>query len=447
MKALVAYLYGKQVGSFVERDDRRIVFSYSRGWLTAARNGTAHALSVSLPLQDGEFAPEVVEAFIAGLLPDSVAHRRLLAQQLDIIDDPTDFAFLSKLGRDCAGAITVVPAGEPIDHNEPPSYEILSDAQLEEYIRTLPQRPLLVDEEDGVLLSLAGVNDKAAVVVVKGQIALPHYGFPTTHILKPDIASLPESIRVEHFCLLLAKACGQVVPRTKIVKAGDQIFMQMARYDRMLVPRDNVQELVRLHQEDFCQALGYGPEKKYERKGGPSWSQCFGLLKMAEEPVSATTALLDRAIFQYLVGNPDAHAKNYSLLYRKNGGFKLAPFYDLNNAAAFRANFKKVKPLMAMAIGGEFDRTEVTEGSWRKFAKDCGLSASFVFRRLKEMSQSILEAAPRLREEARGTISDAVRLDIVVEDVTERAKFVLGNVVGSQKTNQSDDDNISAMKL
>lgn len=447
MKTLSAYLYGKHVGTFLERADQRVVFSYSRGWVSAAAEGKAHALSVSMPIQDAEFAPDVVEAFIAGLLPDSVAHRKLLAQQLDILDDPSDFAFLSKLGRDCAGAITVIPSSERLGHDEAPSYEILSEVELEEYIRTLPQRPLLVDEDDGVLLSLAGVNDKAAVVVVKGQVALPHYGFPTTHILKPDIAGLPESIRVEHFCLQLAKACGLVVPKSKIMKAGDQVFMQMSRYDRMLVAKEEGQELVRLHQEDFCQALAQFPARKYERHGGPSWKDCFSLMRLTEDPVASTNDLLGRAIFQYLVGNPDAHAKNYSLLYRKNGAIRLAPFYDLNNAAAFRANFKKVKPLMAMAIGGEFNRDEVSLSNWKVFAKECGISSRLVVRRLEEMSTDIAKEVANLREAARGTISDAARLDIVVEDVKRRANFMLNEIVEGKNVQQSDKtENLSDFK-
>jgi len=421
MRELVAYMYDREVGRFREHPDGRVVFAYSPGWLSSG----GHALSVSLPLTAEELPSDKVESFIAGLLPDSIQHRKLLAAELDIEDDPTDFAFLSRLGRDCAGAITVVPEGESLAHDGAPYYEVLSESQLADYIRTLPQRPLLVDEDGGVLLSLAGVNDKAAVVVVDGKIAIPHYGFPTSHILKPDIAALPESIRVENFCLLLAKECGHVVPKTKIARAQDQVFMQMARYDRLIVLRNGRRDLVRLHQEDFCQALGYRPEKKYERKGGPGWRECFALMEVTDDPVASKKALLDRAIFQFLVGNPDAHAKNYSLLYRRDGTRRLAPFYDLNNAAAYRANFKKVKPLMAMAIGGEFDRTNIRLEHWQAFAEECGLNPSNVMARVRSQAKRMVESAPMLREFVRGTVADASKLDVVVEDVLVRAKGML----------------------
>ena len=437
-KRLTAYLYEQKVGVFTQRSDKRVTFEYATSWLQAARLGEAHALSVKLPLTSAEHDPSTVEAFIAGLLPDSIVHRRILAAELDISDDPSDFAFLSHLGRDCAGAITIIPDGQTLHSDREPSFQVLSESELAEYIRTLPQRPLLVDEEDGVLLSLAGVNDKAAVVVVNKQVALPHYGFPTSHILKPDISALPESIRVEHFCLLLAKECGQSVPHSKIVKAGDQVFMQMARYDRMLVKKDGKDSLARLHQEDFCQALGYGPEKKYERKGGPGWKECFALMGKTENPVEATNALLGRAIFQYLSGNPDAHAKNYSLLYRRDGSTRLSPFYDLNNAAAFKANFKSVKPLMAMAIGGEFNRDNVTPEHWTALAEECGLSVSSVRTQLETLSRRIIEAAPRLRAALKDTIAESSRLDITVDDVTERAKKTLLQMkISKQKAPQS----------
>lgn len=419
MTELSVYLYGVEAGR-LSNGDSGVVFSYSPEWINAASKGAAHPLSVSLPF-DGTASPGAAEVFIAGLLPDNLKHREMLAVELGLGADPTDMELLAKLGRDCAGALTVLPSDENIDTGEKAFVDYLKEDQLASYIAALPRRPLLVDEEDGVMLSLAGVNDKAAVVASKSRIGLPKHGFPSTHMIKPDIPGLKDSIKVEHFCLRLAEACGQEVPKSAVRKAGDQTFLLIWRYDRRLVAEQSGPRLFRLHQEDFCQATGYKPSRKYERHGGPSWKVCFQLMSKTSDPVRSREVLLDRVILQYLIGNPDAHGKNYSLLYSRSGEVRLAPFYDLNNAAAFRSNFKTVKPIMAMSIGGNFDRDTLSLENWQQFAEDCNLSQSLVMRRLKQLSGDIVGKAKAVREAVIGTDADTDLLDIVIEDIAKRA--------------------------
>jgi serine/threonine-protein kinase HipA len=416
---LSAYLYGQEAGRFTE-EGGRVTFRYRDEWLTAIEEKRAHPLSVSLPAH-GNFSTDASASFIAGLLPDSVKHREILAVELGIDDDPTDFNFLTKLGREVAGALTVIPSTEPVDTRNKAFIDWLQEDALTQYIAALPRRPLLVDQEEGILLSLAGVNDKAAVVATKNKIGLPKHGMPSTHIIKTDIPSLKDSIRVEHFCLRLAEACGQDVPKSEIKVVSDQMFMLMRRYDRRTIAEATGPRLYRLHQEDFCQAMGIRPGKKYERHGGPSWKDCFALMSVTIDPVRARETLLDRAILQYLIGNPDAHGKNYSLLYSRTGEIKLAPFYDLNNAAAFRSNFKNAKPLMAMGIGGNVERDKLTTENWEQFAKDCSLSPALVMRRLEHLAATIVEKVVQLREEVRETAAETKLLDIVVEDISDRA--------------------------
>ena len=422
MTELSAYLYGTETGRFSVDDSGRVNFAYRPEWVEAAASGKAHPLSISLPF-DEQAALGAAEAFIAGLLPDSVKHREILAVELDLGNDPSDIELLGKLGRDCAGALSIVPVGESLDLGQKPTVDYLAEEQLAAYIAALPRRPLLVDEEGGVMLSLAGVNDKAAVVASKSKIGLPKHGFPSTHIIKTDIPGLRDSVKVEHFCLRLAEACGQEVPRSEVKAAGVQTFLLIWRYDRRLVAEKSGPRLYRLHQEDFCQATGTRPLRKYERHGGPNWKMCFQLMSRTADPVRSREALLDRVILQYLIGNPDAHGKNYSLLYSRSGEVRLAPLYDLNNAEAFRTNFKSVKPIMAMSIGGNFDRETLTLENWEKFAEDCGLTSALVTGRLEELSSEIVENAKSIQQEVAGTIADTPLLDLVIEDISKRASL------------------------
>ncbi|TLX16243.1 type II toxin-antitoxin system HipA family toxin [Rhizobium sp. MHM7A] len=419
---LSVYLYGVETGRFSQSEDGQIGFAYKPEWIKAAAAGKAHPLSISLPFNE-QPAPGAAEAFIAGLLPDSLKHREILAVELDLGNDPSDMELLAKLGRDCAGALAIVPVGESLDTGHKPMVEYLGEEQLASYIAALPRRPLLVDEEDGVMLSLAGVNDKAAVVASKNRIGLPKHGFPSTHIIKTDIPGLKDSIKVEHFCLRIAESCGQDVPKSEVKVAGDQTFLLIWRYDRRLVAEQSGPRLYRLHQEDFCQATGFRPSRKYERHGGPNWQLCFQLMSRTSDPVRSRETLLDRVILQYLIGNPDAHGKNYSLLYGRSGEVRLAPLYDLNNAEAFRTNFKSVKPIMAMSIGGNFDRDTLTMENWEKFADDCGLNPALVTRRLEELAAAIVDNAKAVRQELAGTLADTQLLDLVVEDIAKRASI------------------------
>jgi serine/threonine-protein kinase HipA len=424
MRSLNVYLYDKLVGHLIETPDRKIDLVYDQGWIASAANGYGHALSLSLPL-DQRSDPLRASTFIAGLLPDSPLHRNVLALQFGIEDDPSDFNFIKLLGRECAGAITITSAQElnPIQ----PGYRVLSELELTTFLRELPRRPLMLDQEDGVMLSLAGVNSKAAVLVSKsGRVAIPRGGRPSTHIIKMDIPGLPDSIRAEAFCLSLARAVGHTVPACRIRTSDNITYLLMQRYDRAARSQPSGKlDIYRLHQEDFCQAMGYSPDKKYERHGGPSWRQSFALIQKTANPIASSLALMDRCAFQYIIGNPDAHAKNYSLLYETSGAVSLAPFYDLNNAAAYKAFFKSAKPLMAMSIGGEFYRPKITLDHWKRHADLCDLPERQVMESLERQADAILGTLPALRRELKGTIEDAAILDLIEQDVSECATTVL----------------------
>ena len=389
-RRLAAWMNGRIVGTFIDNPPYKISFSYDKAWCRDQPSGIIPQISISLPVLPPDRSQDAT-AFVAGLLPDSIRHRKLLAAEMDIEDDPGDFAFLAKMGRDAAGALTVIPENETPSRSNPPSIAWLENAEFADHLRSLPKRPLLFDNEGGIILSLAGVNDKTAVVYNKDRIGLPRDGFPSTHIVKVDIPGLEDSIRTEQFCLDVAREAGLNVPKSRIMTIEDQTFMIMSRYDRVM--RNG--SLVRIHQEDFCQALGLMPARKYQRHGGPGWPECFELIKKSSNSTVDKNSLLEHAVFQYLCGNPDAHAKNYSLVYRGGpGGLRLSPLYDLNNAAAHRHNFKSTRPIMAMSIGTQDNSDEITETDWHNFARDCGINEDIVARTLEDIASRILSGLP-----------------------------------------------------
>ena len=389
-RSLTAWMNGRIVGTFIENPPFRILFSYNETWYRDWLTGTVPQISMSLPVASPDRFQDATH-FVAGLLPDSIRHRNLLAAEMDIEDDPCDFAFLAKMGRDAAGALIVIPENETPARNSAPSISWLENEEFANHLRSLPKRPLLFDDEGGIILSLAGVNDKTAVVFSKGRIGLPKNGFPSSHIVKVDIPGLEDSIRTEQFCLDVANMIDLKVPKSKIMTFEDQTFMIMSRYDRVM--RNG--SLARIHQEDFCQALGFMPARKYQRHGGPDWPDCFELIRKSSNQAEDRKSLLEHAVFQYLCGNPDAHAKNYSLVYRgEPSGVRLSPLYDLNNAAAHRHNFKTTRPIMAMSIGTQNNSEKIRETDWRQFARDCRINEEIVIRTLENMASRITSILP-----------------------------------------------------
>ncbi|WP_073955430.1 type II toxin-antitoxin system HipA family toxin [Thalassospira sp. TSL5-1] len=424
-------LYDKVMGELAAGNDGRLQFRYNADFIARHHAGDVHChpLSLSLPVPDHYsenfwFDDQQCGPFFAGLLPDNKQTRRRLAQILGnrhAINANDEFAMLFALGRDCPGAVSLIASDADPDDYDPyhPQYRILSKAELARHIRELPTRPLFADDAGEIRISLAGVHDKAVVIRVGGDIALPLGRTPSSHILKPDIRGLPGSIRVEHFCLEVARALGLATPRSHIMQAEEQTFMLLARYDRALHEKSGTRYLTRLHQEDFCQATGHFPDQKYERDGGPGWHSLFAMLRYSHDPAHDRRELLRRAIFQYLIGNPDAHAKNYSLLWR-NGTLRLAPLYDINNAKAFAGFYKQQRIKLAMAIGGERNPAALTKDHWTQFAKETGLGPQLVLSELDTLRRQIGPAAQEVRNRLANSQADTQLLDLALEDILSR---------------------------
>jgi serine/threonine-protein kinase HipA len=306
---------------------------------------------------------------------------------------------LKEIGGECAGAVTFVPTGDRLPENRN-SHRTLSSSELAVVLRELRRRPLLAGQE-GIRQSLAGAQDKVAVCLSGDEISLPLDGAPSTHVLKPAVERFEGVVQNESLCMRLAAAIG--LPTAKVQARGVEgmDFLLVERYDRVY-RKDSIHEpaLERLHQEDFCQALGIVSEMKYQNEGGPSLKQCFALLrKVSSAPAVDLARLLNAVIFNYLVGNNDAHGKNFSLLYRGLGRdhahVGLAPLYDILSTVYY----PELSRTMAMKLGGEYSSEKVWPHNFEQLAEDAGLEKSLVIGRVAEMVEEIRTVLPQMHSD------------------------------------------------
>jgi serine/threonine-protein kinase HipA len=403
-RSLDVWLLGGHVGR-LDQTAGRLTFTYDAEWLGRP---SATPLSVSLPLREEPFDDRAARPFFAGLLPEQ--DRRDQVARAIGVSARNDFALLDALGGECAGAVSFTHPGEkPIEQATDLDYRVLSDRELATIIDRLPERPLLAGEE-GIRLSLAGAQDKLPVLVADGDIALPLHGAPSSHILKPAIRHVADSVHNEGFCLALAKAVGINAAPADIREAQGRPYLLVERYDRIRGPDNRPR---RLHQEDFCQALGVAPEYKYQNEGGPSLADCFALVRKATRPAALyVPQLLDAVLFNALIGNNDAHAKNYSLVHGV-GRTTLAPIYD----ALCSAVYKELSPKMAMKIGGRYKFSDIYPRHWERFAQSADLSTPQARRRLLDLAQRLPQAAHQLCEEFAGRDQRTPLIDQIVETI------------------------------
>jgi serine/threonine-protein kinase HipA len=373
-KTLLVYLEYNYVGNLSLNEAGQLVFCYADSWLTQS---SAMALSLSLPLTSTPYVEGSARSFFANLLPEGEI-REVIARKLGN-SKGNDFALLAALGGECAGAIRLLPsaswAGLAGD------YQALTKQELAEQIANLAHRPMLVGDK-GIRLSLAGAQDKLPIYWRNGEFYLAKEGAPSSHILKPPLRHYPDSVENEFFCMSLANAIGLPVPRVSYYHAPSKFYL-IERYDRMTLINGQLQ---RLHQEDFCQALGYLPERKYEKEGGPSFLQCFTLIKQASSrPANDLKMLMLWLIFNYLIGNNDAHAKNLAFILSREGPV-LAPFYDLLCTAVY----PELNQEMAMRIANKYAPDWVLARHWQSLAMQLGIK----YRLIQRWQQHLLKQLP-----------------------------------------------------
>jgi serine/threonine-protein kinase HipA len=380
---LAVWLYGSKVATVDQDRSHRPRLTYTDEALRRYQSGTP-LLSMTLPVQPERFPQGVTRSFIDGLLPEGDT-RRAIADDLRLRADDT-FGLIRALGRDCAGAIVM----QPDDDSTPPpttttTAEPIEEVELAELIGNLRTAPLGVGGR--VRVSLAGVQEKLILTRLPGgQWGRPVDGTPSTHILKPEIRGFPQTVENEAFCMRLARQLGLPVAEVETINVRERPLLVVTRYDRAVEPDGHVE---RLHQEDFCQATGTPPERKYEEDGGPPLRTMARMLGDIDPDSVAT--LLRVVTLHVLVGNGDAHAKNYSLLHEPSGVLRLAPLYDVMSTHFYNDDD------LAMYIDGVRKIDRVTLDRLVNEASSWGMSPG----RASGIVGLLLEAVPAAVEVAR----------------------------------------------
>ncbi len=382
---LDAYLNNILAGELRQDDVGQISYIYNEQYLELKG---AQFLSQSLPLRKEPFDFRECRAFFSGILPEGEI-REIIARNLGI-SQRNDFSMLERIGGDCAGAITFLPSGQKLKLIDD-EYRTLSTQELSNILKELPNRPLMAGEK-GIRLSLAGAQNKLAVHKIGEVISIPLGNAPSTYILKPSNKRFEGMVFNEALCMSLAAAIGLNTAKVEIGSAEGNDYILVERYDRSILTGKNGQ-YVRLHQEDFCQALGIVTDKKYQLEGGPSLKDCFKLIReISNMPLIDLQRLLDMVIFNYIVGNHDAHGKNFSLLYETDEQsdeikVRLAPFYDI----VCTDYYPELNKHMAMEIGGKYISSAIQPKHFEKFAEDAGLAKRLVKQRVREIAGLIIE--------------------------------------------------------
>ena len=409
---LDVWLFANRVGT-LGLVEGRLSFCYAPAWLAQPN---AVALSASLPLQVAPFDDHKTRPFFAGLLPEGQM-RRLIARQFHV-SQQNDFALLDHIGGECAGAVTFLAHGQIFpESTQGESIRWLSDEALAEILDELPLRPMLAGKE-GLRLSLAGAQNKLPVVYDGARFGLPLNGRPSTHILKPAISSVEDSVINEAFCMALAEEMNLNPAQVEVGSVLDRPFLLVERYDRNV---DVSGQLQRVHQEDFCQALSVAPEMKYQNEGGPDFAQCFSLVRHITRPSAPQVLrLLDAAIFNALIGNHDAHAKNFSLLY-SGPSTAIAPLYDLLSTAVYPTLSVK----MAMKIGSKYKFSEIEGLHWEQFAESAGLSKPQTIKRVIELANVLPLVARKIQADPARGFADQALVERIVALIEQRCALMI----------------------
>ena len=380
---LAVWLYGTRV-ALIDQERGRLRLAYTDDALAGYPLGVP-LLSLSLPLTSERYTHGLVRPFLDGLLPEDEP-RQIVANDLGLLREDT-FGLIRALGRDCAGALVIQPAdGPPPPNPTTLSAEPLGETEIGVLVANLRSAPLGVGGR--VRISLAGVQEKLVLTrMPDGRWGRPVEGTPSTHILKPEIDRYPKTVENEVFCMRLARNLGLRVPAVEMTTIAGHRLVVIDRYDRVVHEDGSVE---RVHQEDFCQATGIPPEKKYEEDGGPSLRRIAGILQDVAAPGSVDE-LLRLVTLNVLVGNGDAHGKNYSLLHEPSGALRLAPVYDVVSTLVYGDD------RLAMYVDRVHRTNKVTAERLINEAARWGMSR----RRAAEAVTDLLDRAPAAAEAAR----------------------------------------------
>lgn len=413
---LVALLNGREIGRIVHDKRGRLSFAYAQTWRTARG---AYPLSLSMPLAAAEHGHRPVEAFLWGLLPDNEAVLGRWAGRFQV-SARNPFALLSHVGEDCAGAIQFVRADrlELVAGEGPDAIEWLDEVAIASRLRALrADHAAWRAPQDTGQFSLAGAQPKTALFYENGRWGVPSGRTPTTHILKPPTAEFDGHAENEHLCLRLAARLDLIVARSEVRWFGDEVAIVIERYDRERTEAG----IMRVHQEDFCQALAVLPTRKYENEGGPGARAVVDLLRSASgRPQQDVQRFVDALAFNWLIAGTDAHAKNYSLLIGAEGRARLAPLYDIASILPYDFDLQRVR--LAMRIGGEYRLRDIGLRQWQKLAADLRLNAEEVVARIQAIAAMLPDHLSAVRQAIKAEGLNHPLIDRLSDALVERAR-------------------------
>ncbi|MDD6929441.1 MAG: type II toxin-antitoxin system HipA family toxin [Treponema sp.] len=388
---LNVFFGNKKAGSLESTENRGVIFVYDEKYLN---DKTSVPLSASLPLQREEFSQKQCIPFFSGLLPEEDS-RKKIADYLHISETST-LKLLEALGGECAGLISILSEDDLFSKEtsyklDSKNYEPLDDNRLLEFIEKMNTRPL-IKADDKLRLSLAGAQEKLALAKINGEWYLPLNGSPSTHILKPArTGSLSSLAQNEYICMKLAKSFGLPVPDVDLLKIAEKDIFVVERYDR-IKEADSIQ---RLHQEDFCQALGIMSTTKYQNDGGPGIIDIFNtILKVCTVPALESQKFLRYVLFNYVIGNCDSHGKNYSMLY-KNNRVELSPLYDVVSTIIYSGLTEK----LSMKIGKHYEIQKVTQEDFSLLAESLNIKYSIFSKIFNDFAKKYITAFEELKDD------------------------------------------------
>jgi serine/threonine-protein kinase HipA len=422
---------GRRVGRLRADESNRFCFRYADDWLHAK---DAFPVSITLPLSPNEEVGGKAHAFFANLLPEGLV-RQAVCRRLGI-SESNDVELLRAIGGECAGALSIVDPSTRLERPDS-EYEELDARRLQSMAEDDDRVvPLLIGGAD-TRLSLAGAQDKVPVAILDGQIHLPLKGSPSTHILKlPNrrYAHLPQN---EAFVLGLASRIGFECASSDLTSATKPQSLLVERYDRRRT--DDPWPARRLHQEDFCQALGLLPGQKYEQEGGPSLAQSVALVRTSVvNPLVDVPRLLEWQVFNAAAGNADGHGKNLSILH-DDGGPRLAPFYDLVSTR----EYGNLDRLMAMSVGGRRNADELGHEQWTSLAAELDMRDRVVLDIVGRTLEKVADALPNWASDFRDRYGMSPVLQTLpgrIEKQVRRLRRAIDKPTKAKKADKSDVD-------
>ena len=398
MKSLTVWMNGERVGEWTTLRTGNPVFRYDASWVESS---SARALSLSIPITaDLEVRGEAVENYFDNLLPDSAEIRRRIRTRFQTRSTDA-FDLLSAIGRDCAGAVQLLAPDQTPEGWNRIAAKSLSDAEVAAMLRDVTvSAPLGAQEQNEFRFSLAGAQEKTALLGMSGRWFKPSGATPTTHILKLPLGvvgnfqgDFSDSVENEWLCGQLLREFGLPVSESEVENFGGQRVLVVRRFDRrwsgVTAEESNRRSfkpkrgtwVTRLPQEDFCQASGLPPTRRYESEGGPSIQSALALLSGSASPDNDQTTFLLAQLSFWLLAAIDGHGRNFSIFHQRGGSYTLTPLYDVLSAWPVIGHTRNKPPRerakLAMAIRGRrphYRLDEITGRHWRELTERVGVA-------------------------------------------------------------------------